>query len=122
MLKFSLFVLMIFVVITPSTASAERSGWMSGNEIAKIPGIRKKLIIAIDCRDTYRPGLQVRNFEYNVTYTNNPSKKKFHWAIGSAYGRFKIKSEKKGYKLVSFKQFTRKNSGLKIRCAVWHER
>jgi len=108
------------VALIPFTGNAERSGWMTGYEARKIPGISKKLIIAIDCRDTNKPGLLVGKLESNVTYSDNPSKKKFYWAVGSEFGRYKIKAKKKGYKLVSFKQFTRKASGLKIRCGVWH--
>lgn len=105
-----------------SMAHAETTEWFSGKDRRVIEKLlRDKLLMKIQCRDTHRIGLNVADFEYRAIYTDNPKKIKIRWAIGNHYGPYRVKSERDGYKLVSYESFRRKKSGLKIHCAVWHK-
>lgn len=112
----------IFVALFASRAAAvETTEWMAGTEaIMLAPKLDGKLLLSIKCRDTPAIGLNVGNLEYKISYSENPKKIKFLWAVGSHYGPFERKAQKEGYRRVSFDQFVRP-SGLKIRCGVWHK-
>lgn len=107
---------------TAAVASAESTDWITGYEALEMkPKLKGKLLQSIECRDVVSNGLNLRKSEFRLTYTNNPSKKRFLWAVGSEYGRYNARAQKEGYELVSLHQYSRQ-SGLKVRCAVWHKK
>ena len=106
-----------------SLAHAETTEWFSGKDRRTVEKrLWDKLLMRIECRDTNRVGLNVTDFEYRVTYTDNPKKIKIRWAVGSLYGPFRERSKRDGSKLISYDSFRRKKSGLKVHCAVWHKK
>lgn len=124
MLKRSVLVLALsgLVLGTGSLAHAETTEWFSGKERRAVEKrLWDKLLMRIECRDTKRVGLNVTEFEYRVTYTDNPEKIKIRWAVGNLYGPFREMSKRDGSRLISYDSFRRK-SGLKVHCAVWHKK
>ncbi|MEM7216596.1 MAG: hypothetical protein AAF423_13735 [Pseudomonadota bacterium] len=112
----------LLIASIATSAKAERTEWFEGKDRYEITKrLKGKLLLEIECRDSKTPGLHLARDEFRVTYTDNPTSKKFTWAIGNHYGRYKHWADKNGYKLVSINQYTRA-SGLKIRCAVWHKK
>ncbi|MGJ8571208.1 MAG: hypothetical protein ACSHXI_10985 [Hoeflea sp.] len=112
-----------FFVGIGSVAHAETTEWFSGKEQRTVQKrLRDKLLMRIECRDTNRVGLDVSEFEYRVTYTDNPEKIKVRWVVGNLYGPFREQSKRDGSKLISYDSFRRKKSGLKVHCAVWHKK
>ncbi len=111
------------VIGSGTVASAETTEWFSGKEQRVVQKrLKDKLLMRIECRDTNVVGLNVADFEYRVTYKENPENIKVRWAVGSLYGPFREQSLKDGSKLISYDSFRRKKSGLKIHCAVWHKK
>jgi hypothetical protein len=107
-----------------SGAHATTTDWLTGIEIQKLARkgeFRGKKVDAIKCKDGGKIGLNVRTGFFKVTYSDNPTKKKFHWSIGNTYGKSVVMAKKKNMVLVSHDQYVRK-SGLVIRCGVWHEK
>jgi len=96
--------------------------WFTGSDRSARSKLNGKLIHSIKCRDGKSVGLNVRKGEYKVTYSDNPKQVKFRWAIGNAYGPIAKWAKKNGYKRVSFDQYRRKSSGLRIRCGVWQKK
>lgn len=108
---------------TGSVARAETTEWFSGKDQRVVQKrLHDKLLMRIECRDTNRVGLNVTDFEYRVTYTDNPEKIRVRWAVGSLYGPFREQSKRDGSKLISYDSFRRKKSGLLVHCAVWHKK
>lgn len=122
-MRILLAIALIFSALSVNSFAAEKQStdWFSGNDRKVLKTLRKKLIHSIKCRDTNNVGLNVRKGEYKVVYSDNPDDVKFYWAIGSEYGRYEKRALKRGYKRVSFDQYIRKPSGLRIRCGVWHK-
>jgi len=104
-------------------ALATTTDWISGRDFSTIKrAVGNKLLTKIECRDTGKKGGQVADYEYRVTYVNNPGKIRYRWAIGNQYGPYRARAKKDGYKQVSYSSFRRKTSGLKVHCAVWHKK
>ncbi|WP_394688188.1 hypothetical protein [Hoeflea sp.] len=106
-----------------SAAYAEQTEWFEGRQqYAVEKRLKGKLLNRIECRDTGRLGLDVADFEYRVSYSDNPDGIKYFWAIGSAFGPQRERAKRQGYEMVSYENFLRKQSGLKVHCAVWHKK
>ncbi|MEM9277235.1 MAG: hypothetical protein AAGA76_01525 [Pseudomonadota bacterium] len=117
----SKFVLALLVGAISFPVHAEQTDWFKGRDRAKIAKQMKgKLLQEIECRDKKTVGLHLARDEFRVTYTDNPEKTRYLWAVGNQFGRYKAYADKNGYKMVSINQYVRE-SGLKIRCAVWHK-
>ena len=111
----------LMVVSMPTLADAATTEWFKGKDKSKVISLLKgKLLLAIECRDGQKIGLNLNKDEFRLTYADNPTKKRYLWAVGSAFGPYKARAKRENYKLVNLSQYTRK-SGLKIRCAVWHK-
>jgi len=122
MKKTSLFIsFLISSTFILSPANAAKTEWFLGKDRPKVEReLKGKIPLEIECKDSKTVGLHLARDQFRVTYTDNPSEKKFLWAIGNFYGPYKRWADKNDYKLVSINQYTRA-SGLKIRCAVWHK-
>lgn len=106
-----------------SVAFAETTEWFVGRDQYKIEKrLKGKVPHRIECRDTNRAGLNVADFEYRVSYSDNPNEIKYFWAIGSAFGPQRERAKREGYDMVSYESFRRKKSGLKVHCAVWQKK
>lgn len=85
-----------------SSAAATTSEWFYGKDrAAAIKAVGKGLLTKIECRDTGRKGLDVADFQYRITYVDNPDEIKILWAIGNAYGPYRERAKREGYKQVS---------------------
>jgi hypothetical protein len=108
----------------PCAALAEETGWLSGYKAyARYKQLERQgyMPVKMLCRDSYKRQLDVGETEYNISFAKNSAGTEYLWAVGSDYGMYKLKADKGGYRQVSFKQYTRKKSGLIIRCAIWHK-
>lgn len=106
-----------------SAANAETTDWLKGREAVQT--IKSKyrtglVLTKMECKDTNRIGLDVGAFDYRLTFTKTEDAPPILWAVGSEYGRGEAQAKRDGYKSVSFDQFTRARSGLRVRCGVWH--
>jgi hypothetical protein len=108
-----------------SSAMAENgTDWLTGYTAYKaLVAMENKgfMPVSIACRDSNKRGLDVGETEYKVKYAKNSSDIGYLWAVGSDYGQYSVKAKKEGYRRVSFAQYTRKKSGLIVRCAIWHK-
>jgi hypothetical protein len=112
------------LAVAPLAASAEETGWLSGYKAyAKYKQLERQgyMPVKMLCRDSYKRQLDVGETEYSITFVKNANDTQYLWAVGSDYGKYRLKADKEGYHQVSFKQYTRKKSGLIIRCAIWHK-
>ena len=107
-----------------TSAKAEETGWLTGYKaLSAFRGLERQgfMPVKVQCRDSYKRGLNLWETEYNITVAKRPADRFYHWAVGDSYGRIKVKAEKEGYRQVSLSQYTRKKSGLTIRCAIWQK-
>ena len=113
----------LFLLAVPAASFAEETGWLTGYKA--LSAFRKlerqgMMPTKVQCRDSNKRALDLWETEYNITVAKRPASKDYYWAVGDAYGRTRLRAEKEGYKQVSLGQYTRKKSGLTVRCAIWH--
>lgn len=116
-------------LVSFGTVSAETTGWFVGSEGVKVrkilsaPFITKNNIVIqkVECRDTGKIDYDLSDFEYRVTYSENKKGVEQIWALGAAYGPYRLEAERDGFKLVSYSSFVRKKSGIRFHCAIWHK-
>ncbi len=113
-----------FLLAAPALGVAEETGWLTGDKalaaFRRLEG-QGMMPTRVQCRDSNKRGLSFWETEYNVTVAKRPANMGYYWAVGDSYGRIKAKAEKEGYRQVSLGQYTRKKSGLIVRCAIWHK-
>jgi len=108
-----------------TAAHAETTEWMRGFKAyyAWAKQERRNItLVAVECRDTGKRGLNVADFEYRITFEARDPQTPYYWAVGSNFGKVDREARQKGYELVSYSAFRRKNSGLLVRCGVWHRK
>jgi hypothetical protein len=114
----------LLLLSAPAVGFAEETGWLTGDKalaaFRRLEG-RDLMPTKVQCRDSNKRGLSFWETEYNVTVAKRPANMGYYWAVGDSYGRVKAKAEKRGYRQVSLGQYTRKKSGLVVRCAIWHQ-
>ena len=127
MKRFDIFVAVAFFVgnVWTTQSFAASSGWINAHDLQRFHSSvllrQKQMPTGIKCRNNNAvTGMDRRNTLVNITY--RPIKKglKWRWAWGGAVGIANAKAKKDGFKLVSSGSF-RRDSGLVIRCGIWHK-
>jgi hypothetical protein len=116
----SALILMGTVVI----ASAEETGWLTGYvALRTFHNFERQgyMPVKVACRDSNKRHLDVGETEYNITLVKKPAGVRYLWAVGASYGQYRLKAAKEGYRQISIGQYTRKKSGLTVRCAIWQK-
>jgi hypothetical protein len=107
-------------------AIAGDSGWLTGHELRKhMKDLDRSndLPMRIDCKSGSGSSPQGGAVLFRVTSAPNAKKTRWNWAWGES-GQYKKRSaamERQGLRRVSGASFVRKQSGLKISCAIWHQ-
>jgi hypothetical protein len=113
-----------FTVISVMPALAEETGWLTGYAAYRaFTKLERQgfMPVKVTCRDSNKRQLDIGETEYNVTVVKRTAGTRYLWAVGSSYGQYRLKAAKEGYRQVSIDQYTRKKSGLTVRCAIWHK-
>lgn len=104
-------------------AEAASSGWMHPTELHRFSqqmNSRNMMPVKVACRGDSRTSHVRDSMQINMTFAPNPRGRQWRWVWGSQYGSTKSQLERQGWKLVSSSSFTRPQSGLRVRCGIFH--
>lgn len=110
--------------IVPAPAQAASTGWVTPqkfNDLSKEMARRGFIPNRMECRGDSRSTFVRDSMEIRVTYGPNRSKTRWQWTWGANFGAFQKKMQKDGFKQVSASSFTRPNTGLVVRCGIFHK-
>lgn len=111
--------------LASTPAFAESTGWVTPTQIEKISqSMNKKdmMPVSIKCKGDSRSSSIRDSMLITMSFSPNPTRKRWRWIWGRDYGETKHKLEKSGWKQVSSSGFKRPATGLNIRCGVFHQK
>ena len=115
--------LVVVILLTSSVARAESSGWVHPSALKKFSDQMKAkglVPVKMACKGDSKSSSIRDSMLINMEFTRLPAKKRWRWAWGRSYGKTKHNLESKGWKLVSASGFVRPNTGLAVRCGIFH--